>query len=214
MSKLKVDKLEPRSVALLEIDKAKLQNGSVIDLEGGTNLGTAAGHDDPYFIKAPAPAGNAGNLLKVLENGQVEATAITPADVSEVISKVPTLEGAVASLASGGPKGIFADSAALVSTNPDHAYVYLVIADNKWWYHDGANWVAGGLYQDSAAFNELAGPTRSTETVVQNAIDIAEHKDSPTPHKITDGVTTWKYGLGIVNLRGFRHLQLVIEEVV
>ena len=64
MSKLKVDKLEPRSAALLEIDKAKLQNGSVIDLEGGTNLGTAAGHDDPYFIKAPTPAGNAGNLLQ------------------------------------------------------------------------------------------------------------------------------------------------------
>ena len=214
MSLFKVDKIQPRSTEFLEIEKAKLQNGSVIDLEGGTNLGTAAGHDDPFFIKSPVVGESAGMLLKLTADGQATPTNIDPTEVTLAISRVGTLQDEVNVLASGGPKGVYADSAALILADPDHANIYLVQADNKWYYHNGTTFVPGALYQDSAAFNELAGVSRGLETVAGNAVSIATHQNSPTPHKITDGVTTWMYGLSIVNLRGFKHLQFNIEEVV
>lgn len=214
MSLFKVDKIQPRSKEFLEIEKAKLQNGSIIDLNGGTNLGTAAGKDEPYFVKSPVVGTSEGKLLKLTADGQAEASDIDPVEVTLAISRVGTLQDEVNVLASGGPKGVYADSAALILADPDHANIYLVHADNKWYYHNGTTFVPGALYQDSAAFNELAGVGRGLETVVGNAVSIATHQDSPTPHKITDGVTTWMYGLSIVNLRGFKHLQFNIEEVV
>jgi hypothetical protein len=54
-----------------------------------------------------------------------------------------------AQLAAGvaSPAGQYADLAALIAADPDHAKTYLTLDDGKWCYYNGTAFVAGGTYQ-------------------------------------------------------------------
>lgn len=45
-----------------------------------------------------------------------------------------------------GPKDVFDTVAELVSTNPDHGYIYLVLENGYWYFWDGEEWLQGGHY--------------------------------------------------------------------
>lgn len=66
--------------------------------------------------------------------------------VQQVDSRLSNLQTEISKVAQGGPKGSYATVSDLEDANPNHAYIYLVLADSKWYYWDGTNWTAGGTY--------------------------------------------------------------------
>ena len=58
------------------------------------------------------------------------------------------LENKVNSLASGSPAGVYDTLNALKQANPDHSKIYVVKADNNWYYYNTASndWTSGGVY--------------------------------------------------------------------
>lgn len=60
----------------------------------------------------------------------------------------------IASLASGSPKGTYATITALTTAFPTgNSNIYIVTADGKWYYWNGAAWTAGGTYQSTGIGN-------------------------------------------------------------
>ncbi|MDD3388323.1 MAG: hypothetical protein PHU58_07650 [Prevotella sp.] len=95
----------------------------------------------------------------------------------DVLLKIENIENgaradAVDALASGGPAGVYDTLAELQSDDPNHERIYVVTADGNWYYWGGSDWEAGGVYNDSTSFHDLAGAGRTTETVKGNADDI------------------------------------------
>lgn len=88
--------------------------------------------------------------------------------ISVDISDLQTIVGAI----NAGPAGIYNDIYELIADDPDKGYIYLTLDNGHWNYWDGTDWVSGGIYQDTTAFNDLAGAGRTTENVFQNAQDI------------------------------------------
>lgn len=214
MSLFRVNKIQPKSTTYVELEDANLKSG-VIDTNGNTNLGTAAEKPADYYFKKVTGTPNKHAMFGA--DGELEESGFGPGDISSLNSRMDTAEGQIAGLADGGPKGVFADLAALNSANPSHDYIYLLSGNGHWAYYDLGTTAfvdSGQVYSDSAALAELAGAGRSTETVKGNADALVAHKAAASPHIMTDGVTNYSYGLSISTLRGFRHLQLNIEEEV
>ncbi len=85
------------------------------------------------------------------------------------ISSLETIVNAI----NAGPAGVYSTLADLESAFPTgDPHIYLVVENGNWYYWDGASWESGGVYQDTTAFNDLAGVGRTTETVYQNSQDI------------------------------------------
>ena len=80
---------------------------------------------------------------------------------------IQSLKARIDSVTSGSPAGTYATAAALTSADPDHDRIYLVLADNKWYYYDTTTslWTAGGLYQ-------AAGIADGSVTYAKLATDI------------------------------------------
>ncbi len=62
-------------------------------------------------------------------------------------SAIADIRSEVQAVASGSPAGVYATTDALTAADPDHSKIYLVSADGKWYYYNGAAWTAGGTYQ-------------------------------------------------------------------
>ena len=84
----------------------------------------------------------------------------------------------------GSPQGVYTTSAALIAANPNHMYIYIVLADGKWWYWNVAAgaWAAGGLYQT---------PLSVVQTHGQSEVDVMSQKTvteilSNTEHALAD----------------------------
>jgi len=57
-------------------------------------------------------------------------------------------DDAIAAIASGSPKAVYATVAALTAAIPaGNTNVYVVTADGNWYYWNGTAWTAGGMYQ-------------------------------------------------------------------
>ena len=76
-------------------------------------------------------------------------------------NKINQIDTKVNSVASGTPRGAFATEQDLINADPSHEYIYLVSNVNKWYYHNGTNWVAGATYlagilsDNSVKFNNI-----------------------------------------------------------
>lgn len=70
---------------------------------------------------------------------------------TSVSSSVNNIDNKVNNIVSGSPKGIYATVDSLISSDPNHDYIYVVEADGKWYYYDDntSDWVAGGTYQST-----------------------------------------------------------------
>jgi len=53
------------------------------------------------------------------------------------------------SVASGSPAGVYSSVSELEDDDPNHKHIYLVTADGKWYYWDGNDWTAGGVYMST-----------------------------------------------------------------
>ena len=89
-----------------------------------------------------------------------------------VSGKVNTIESELQSIASGSPRGVYATASDLESDDPDHDYIYLVQADNKWYYWADNEWNAGGTYLSASpdsAF-DLSGNNSIKNALVTDSI--------------------------------------------
>lgn len=212
MSLFRVNKIQPKSTTYVELEDANVKSG-VIDTDGGTNLGKAAEKAADYYFKKSSGTPNRHAMYGA--DGELEESGFGPGDISSLNYRMGEAEGQIAGLASGGPKGVFADLAALNSADPSHDYIYLLSGNGHWAYYDTSAFVdSGQVYADSAAVAELAGDGRTLETVKGNADALVDHKAAAMPHTMLDGETSYSYGFSISTLRGFRHLQMNIEEEV
>lgn len=83
--------------------------------------------------------------------------------------RVEELENEITSLASGGPRGVFSTVSALETADPNHSYIYLVSANNHWYYYNNSTneWTDGGSYLSGPFDNELDD---TSENAVQNKV--------------------------------------------
>jgi len=98
-------------------------------------------------------------LADAVERSETAATASETAQGIAVAAEAQTLlyRDAAAAIVSGGPKGVYATLAALISANPDHAYTYVSIDDGNWNYWNGSTFEAGGIYQTALGVSQTVG---------------------------------------------------------
>ena len=67
---------------------------------------------------------------------------------SSIVERVEDVENEISKVIDGAPRGTFATYDALTAANPNHNYIYLVLADGHWYYWNETNeeWTSGGQY--------------------------------------------------------------------
>lgn len=80
----------------------------------------------------------------------------TKAEGEALEARVTNVEGQISGLSNGSPKGVYDTVSALTTADPNHLYIYIVLADLKWYYWNGTAWTAGGTYLSSAPDNNLS----------------------------------------------------------
>jgi lysophospholipase L1-like esterase len=84
-----------------------------------------------------------------------------------------------ASIASGSPKAVYATVAALTTAIPaGNTNIYLVIADGKWYYWNGAAWIAGGTYQSTGIPDKSITPQKTSFFEPMNLFDTSDFVDN------------------------------------
>lgn len=120
-----------------------------------------------------------GGIVPLSQLPQMEdvAAAVVAAQLAETNAEAAEAQtllyrDAAAAIVSGGPKGVYATLAALISANPDHAYTYVSIDDGNWNYWNGSTFVAGGAYQTALGVSQTVG-TSTVNVPSENAVDNA-----------------------------------------
>lgn len=164
MSLLKVDKIEPKSSANVLLKNVNLDAGSV-NTAGGTNLRTAAEKDATYFFKKVT--GTPSRHMVIGPDGELEDTGYGPGDISDLVTRMGTAEGEIDGLSSGGPKGVYADLAALIAADPDHSQIYLLLSNGHWAYYNSSTPAfedSGYIYSDTSAVDAIEARVDVAET--------------------------------------------------
>ena len=95
--------------------------------------------------------GTLADFYIALNEVNATADAKTAAELAETNAESAASAAAASALqlASGvaSPSGTYANLAALIAANPDHAKTYITLDDGKWCYHNGTAFVAGAVYQ-------------------------------------------------------------------
>lgn len=101
--------------------------------------------------------------LKYTVDGVVINSAASGTEVSALASQVAANTTAITNIGSGSPKGAFPTLAALQAAFPTGTTgIYVVTADGKWYYYNGAAWTAGGTYQATAIADGSITPAKTT----------------------------------------------------
>ena len=83
------------------------------------------------------------------------------ADKETLNSMINELNSRINNIPKGNPSGTFATLAALKAKYPSgNGNIYVVSADNKWYYWSGSTWTAGGPYQPAELPDEGIGLTK------------------------------------------------------
>lgn len=104
-------------------------------------------------LDAMAEDGSLMDLIKAyIDPIQNTYEARVDAKLEEQDDTITAISNMVSSATSGSPSGVYATVAALESADPDHAKIYVVTADGKWYYYNSSttSWTAGGTYITSA----------------------------------------------------------------
>lgn len=123
------------------------------------------------------------------------------------------LEGMINSVASGSPAGVYNTASDLTTANPDHSHIYLVTADNKWYYYDSTTnlWTAGGDYITDSVGNELKSYQNLIVPAVDYKITFVKNQDN----SITVNTPATLFGFfepPTVSNDAFRTIQLSVRE--
>lgn len=67
---------------------------------------------------------------------------------NNVNAQISEIAGNLDNIVSGAPAGVYDTVTALTTADPNHSKIYLVLADNKWYYYNTttSTWTAGGQY--------------------------------------------------------------------
>ena len=140
--------------------------------EDGTITNLIQQYIDPIFTDyKDSLDGTIDEFIQQTNNsiqGQDEEISTFKTTVNGQINAIDTK---VSSAISGTPKGVYATVSDLTTADPNHDYIYLVLADGKWYYYNGANWAAGGVYQ-SAGIGYGAVEASNLSSSIQNALYI------------------------------------------
>lgn len=117
----------------------------------------------------------------------------TGAEVAKVKKDVATVTTQLADKASkqdierignASPKGAYGTVAELNTAFPTGATgIYVVSADNKWYYWNGTAWTAGGIYQAIKLGNKTVTPEATT--FIKQSTNLYDYKKT-TPNKFVD----------------------------
>lgn len=69
---------------------------------------------------------------------------------TNINNEINLIKNQLLTVANGSPKGVYNTVNDLETANPDHQYIYLVLADGKWYYWSNNAWNAGGIYQGTS----------------------------------------------------------------
>lgn len=106
--------------------------------------------DNPHSVtKAQVGLGNVDNTSDVNKPVSTAQKAYVDAETALRIDGDQALTDALKAVASGSPKGAYADEAALISDDPDHTYTYVTIDTGNWYFWNTllGQWQSGGAYQ-------------------------------------------------------------------
>lgn len=148
------------------IQNSNTQNDAITNLYDAFN--TLKDYVDNYFenldvqeeinnkLDEMAQDGTLANIFTIIVennimpyiNNQNEQIAEIESVVSTQNQNISSISNKVNSVASGTPAGTYATVDALTTADPDHNKIYVVTADNKWYYYDTTNeeWSIGGNY--------------------------------------------------------------------
>ena len=123
------------------------------------------------------------------------------------------LEGMINSVASGSPAGVYNTVSDLTTANPNHSHIYLVTAENKWYYYDTStnSWTAGGEYIADSVGNELKSYQNLIVPAVDYRITFVKNQDN----SITVNTPATLFGFfepPTVSNDAFRTIQLSVRE--
>lgn len=103
------------------------------------------------------------------------------ADKTDVNQALNQVNDRISNIPKGNPSGVYATLVALKTAFPNgNSNIYVVTADGKWYYWNGSEWVAGGIYQAI----ELAEKS-ITEKELADTVNVSENLVNP--YKITQG---------------------------
>lgn len=98
------------------------------------------------YVKLEQPDGSySDNIPLAVDSDHVDVNGKTL--TNELNNKATKAE--VQAVASGSPAGVYATVAALISADPDHSKIYVVIENGHWYYYGNGQWNDGGDYQGS-----------------------------------------------------------------
>lgn len=126
-------------------------------------------------IKDAAVLAMAGttNLTELADARRGQASLGQKIDLIDTQLAEKATNTALASVASGSPKGVYATLELLQASYPTgNTNIYVVIADGKWYYWNGSAWTAGGIYQSTGS--ELGFIVSSTNIFNKTNIVIGE----------------------------------------
>ncbi|MFA6943131.1 MAG: metallophosphoesterase, partial [Bacilli bacterium] len=108
------------------------------------------------------------------------------ADKAAVDRTVSELTNKINNFTKGNPSGVYATLVALKTAYPNgNSNIYVVTADGKWYYWNGTDWVAGGVYQSQGIADKSIG-TNETQEIVMNGVATFLSKDNITFDSATD----------------------------
>lgn len=108
-------------------------------------------------------------------------------NLEQINSQVQHIDEKVTNATSGSPKGAYATLSDLTTADPDHDYIYVVLADGNWYYYDSTlgNWASGGVYQAvSIADNSVT--SNKLSSILQNMLYITEADFTVTEGSFVD----------------------------
>ena len=80
--------------------------------------------------------------------------AVAARDAAQGYKDAAAASAAQLAAGTASPAGTYADLDALIADNPDNSKIYITLDDGNWCYHNGATWVAGGVYQAASVVEE------------------------------------------------------------
>ncbi|MHC1786139.1 MAG: BppU family phage baseplate upper protein [Christensenellales bacterium] len=213
-----------------------LDNGNPVDLSGATITGNFLRADGNTVTVAGTVSGNIASVtltdvcyavegklkgtIKMTKSGAVITLAAVIFTVSLFTSGSVIAPGVAYAdfQIDASPRGVYADLAALnagTPTAPDVSKIYITDDDNKWCYHNGAAWVAGGVYQ-AFSYNPLEYQMSDSVFLETGAFDAVGAKEVALSRTRTAAVhildtditiqakTGWKIYIIICDVDGVR----------
>jgi len=109
--------------------------------EDGTLTNIIKNYVDPLFNSFTEESQANYNSFTQNINGEVDSQN----------NRINIMENKINSVTSGSPAGVYNTVNDLTTANPDHTKIYVVLADNNWYYYNTSTntWTSGGTYLSS-----------------------------------------------------------------